>query len=136
MCFYFIQHKKAYNKWKKNNFIYIIKIMKKNTEIKALEKEMLKYRSDIMKNQESKLVEDVVSKLYQYVSSMDKDNDEWTIDDDYKKMLYAIKSLHVYLYNGKNSNLNADDAKIFVSYLLWKIQWLKNILDKFDDNKI
>ena len=108
--------------------------MEENTDIKILEKEVLKYRSDVMKKQESQLIEDVISQLYQYVSSMDKENDEWSINDDYKKMLYSIKSIHKYLYDWKNSNLNSDDAKIFVSYLLEKIQWLKNVLDKFNDN--
>ncbi len=108
--------------------------MKNETNIKLFERKILKYRHRSINRKSQKLLEKIIDKLYTYIYSMDIGKDDWSINEDYKKMLHAIRSLHIYLYDGKNSNLNWEDAKIFVSYLLERIKWLKEILEKIDNN--
>jgi hypothetical protein len=45
-------------------------------------------------------------------------------------MIYAIETLHTYLYEQKKSNLKKQDAKILAAYLVEKTKVLKSVIDK------
>ena len=44
----------------------------------------------------------------------------------------AVFQLHKYLYDQQNSNLSAQDAKLFAAYLVEKMKDLKTAVDKID----
>lgn len=55
--------------------------------------------------------------------------DQWVVED-YEQMIYAIKTLHTYLYDQSQSNLTTQDAKILAAYLVEKTKSLKSVIDK------
>jgi hypothetical protein len=55
---------------------------------------------------------------------------EWSVYEEYENMSYAMKGIYTYLYDQKRSSLSTEDAKIFASYLMGRVQSLKQVIEK------
>jgi len=59
-------------------------------------------------------------------------DESWSVYWDYEQINFAMNKVYTYIYDSKNCNLWQEDIKIFISYLVWKIKNLKDIVDKIE----
>ncbi len=114
--------------------------MTPNTEIQLLRDKIIKFRSNQIQNKDTNpdTLNYILNQIYNHIDSLGIENEQWWVNSEYQKISHAINSIYNYLYDPQNSNLDIQDAKIFASYVLDKIKWLKNLVEKIDNtpNKV
>lgn len=108
--------------------------MKNKTDLKLLEKKILEFKSNQIKNThtEKEAMKHILNQIYNYIESLNIDTENSSVRSEYQKMLHAVNWIYKYLYDRSNSNLKLEDVKIFSSYVLEKITWLWSIIDHLD----
>lgn len=114
--------------------------MEQKTSMTISKQEMLKqideFKSTLIKNQgdnlDNKTFEVLLQRTMSELEKTDLYNENKDVYSEYEEINHAMSSIYTYLYDQKNSNLTAKDAKIFAWYLATKIKWLKNVIEKID----
>jgi len=55
--------------------------------------------------------------------------DLWVFGD-YEQINFAMNKIYTYIYDNKNCNLSQEDIKVFISFVIWKLKNLKDLVDK------
>ncbi len=114
--------------------------MEQKKSITISKQEMLKqideFKSTLIKNQwdelDTKTFETLLQRTMGELEKTDLYKESANVYAEYEELNHAMSSIYTYLYDKKNSNLTAKDAKIFAAYLAGKIKSIKNVIEKID----
>jgi len=79
---------------------------------------------------DTKVMNMMLTTIIDQVQAADLYKEEQGVVADYEQIQYALDGLYKYLYDQQNSNLSAQDAKLFAAYLVEKMKDLKTAVDK------